>query len=62
MKNRVVDWVNAHGPGILDRMYEMLPLMAGLMLAVILLVYCDEWVWSRLRAMLNRSGPRRGVR
>ena len=39
MTNRLADWVNAHGPGILDRMYEMLPLMAVFVLAAILLVY-----------------------
>lgn len=35
----LADWVNARGPVILDRMYEMLPLMAVSVVAATVFVY-----------------------
>lgn len=39
MLDVLADWVNARGPVILDRMYEMLPLMVVSVVAATVFVY-----------------------
>ena len=66
MASDLVDWVNTQGPPILDRMYDMLPLMVFSAVSVALIVYwalggrphrLDEprrWSWRRLRSRGRR--------
>ena len=44
MPDALVDWVNTRGPVILDRMYDMLPLMVVYAVSAALFVY---WMVGR---------------
>ena len=57
MPSALADWVNARGPVILDRMYEMLPLMVASAVSAALFVY---WVLGARRRDGDGGDPIKG--
>ena len=54
MPNALVDWMNARGPVILDRMYDMLPLMVVSAVSAALFVH---WVLGASRRDVDGGAP-----